>query len=493
MTTVTLTGHLAWDAELRVGATGQHWLVLGLVIEDHPHLSAECGYAAGDYADVMCYRGLAEDVAGLYAGTTVEIDADRPRRRTWTTRDGKRRSGIQYRALAVRVIELPSMDGVVRSILAEKSVGEVLEAPASESNARRRQVITVADSRDDGQMEGCSPLWQTLIEAAEQLTAEGHPSFTRAELLRRATRIDPDHTDPSWGPILQGMTFGATGGPPSAGGIQFRRVRRGLYQLLPESERVSRASVTPRKGSRPRKRDSSASLSRRLCELEEGFDGFVSLYDDEVPFRRSQQYRLHREAIDVRRSLTLDAALHDPHFLDALYGTLRAWGIGVRASRLLPPDRFAAALLREEELLQSLSAQLHEDLADPSSMAAELWALIDRIGVVENDARLVAGTKTLHHLLPDLVPPMDRRWTGEFFGWSVARAQYQQEAIFLEAYVALATVARATKPSRLVGEGWRTSSSKVVDNAVVGYCIAASTDTESSGSGVGGNGPSGRR
>jgi hypothetical protein len=27
---------------------------------------------------------------------------------------------------------------------------------------------------------------------------------------------------------------------------------------------------------------------------------------------------------------------------------------------------------------------------------------------------VVGGTKTLHHLLPDLVPPMDRRWTGAF-------------------------------------------------------------------------------
>jgi hypothetical protein len=174
----------------------------------------------------------------------------------------------------------------------------------------------------------------------------------------------------------------------------------------------------------------------------------------------------------MRRALGLTAALRDQHFGDLLYATLRAWGIGIRASRLIPVDGFRHALLAEEEALASLALAALEQLQEPSSTAAQIWALIERIGVVENDAQLVAGTKTLHHLLPDLVPPMDRRWTGQFFGWSTVRAQYQQQAIFLEAFTACADVARFVRPSRLVGEGWRTSQSKIVDNAIVGYCIA---------------------
>jgi hypothetical protein len=166
-----------------------------------------------------------------------------------------------------------------------------------------------------------------------------------------------------------------------------------------------------------------STVSRRLEELVNGFDGFVSAYDASVPFRRSQQYRLHRDTIDLRRRLGLSAALRDDHFLDLLYGTLRAWGIGIRASRLVPRDRFARASLDEAAALVELEQLSLERLADSSTTTRELWLLIDRIGVVENDARLVAGTKTLHHLLPDLVPPMDRRWTGLFFDWSVA--QYQ--------------------------------------------------------------------
>jgi hypothetical protein len=317
------------------------------------------------------------------------------------------------------------------------------------------------------------PLWQTLIQAGERLEGNGRTTFTRAELLRGAHDLDPDHTDASWGPILQGMTLGATGGPPSLCGICFRRVGRGVYELLPATERqklTDGAAKVPyhiRASSRR-----PAAMQERLADLVDDFDGCASAYDAAVPFRRSQQYRLHRQTIDMRRALGLTAALRDQHFGDLLYATLRAWGIGIRASRLIPVDGFRHALLAEEEALASLALAALEQLQEPSSTAAQIWALIERIGVVENDAQLVAGTKTLHHLLPDLVPPMDRRWTGQFFGWSTVRAQYQQQAIFLEAFTACADVARFVRPSRLVGEGWRTSQSKIVDNAIVGYCIA---------------------
>jgi hypothetical protein len=101
-----------------------------------------------------------------------------------------------------------------------------------------------------------------------------------------------------------------------------------------------------------------------------------------------------------------------------------------------------------------------------------LWTVINTLGVVDNDAKLVAGTKTLHHLLPDLVPPMDREWTGRFFGlhgpeWQGA----SQRRTFLKLYRTFVDVARQTAPQRFVtGHGWRTSRTKILDNAMISYC-----------------------
>jgi hypothetical protein len=61
----------------------------------------------------------------------------------------------------------------------------------------------------------------------------------------------------------------------------------------------------------------------------------------------------------------------------------------------------------------------------------------------------VAATKTLHHLLPELIPPMDRRWTGAFFMWSTADPQYRQYQTFWLTYRDMITLARrATLPVR---------------------------------------------
>jgi len=70
---------------------------------------------------------------------------------------------------------------------------------------------------------------------------------------------------------------------------------------------------------------------------------------------------------------------------------------------------------------------------DLSTLTA-IDSLVSGLAVVDNKARIVAGTKTLHHLLPDLVPPMDRAWTGAFFGWSPIDPQKNQTLILGEAF-----------------------------------------------------------
>ena len=69
------------------------------------------------------------------------------------------------------------------------------------------------------------------------------------------------------------------------------------------------------------------------------------------------------------------------------------------------------------------AGQPREDLG----VGDAVYRLIAALEVVTNKARIVAGIKTLHHLLPDLVPPMDRQWTGLFFGWSQVAPEYTDD------------------------------------------------------------------
>jgi hypothetical protein len=325
-------------------------------------------------------------------------------------------------------------------------------------------------SRGDDQ-----PTWRLLLECAQEL-ATRTPEFGRAELIACVQQSDPSRQRSSIDPIIQGMTDNASGGPRAACGEVFHRVARGRFVLreAPPAQAplaAAPAQTPPRPPRQPSQK--RARVDARLERVIERFDDLVAEYDARVPFVRSGQYQLHRATIERRQQHpSVRIALDDDVLLESLHRTLQAWGIGKRASRLVPLDDFRDAVRRQASRLESLESLRLEELAGcVDEVGAQIWTLVDELAVVENVARIVPGTKTLHHLLPQLVPPMDRAWTGRFFEWNPVDLQQGQRSTFLAAWRDLANVASATRPSRLVGAGWRTSSSKIVDNAVIAYTM----------------------
>src|SRR5216683_1564707 len=213
-------------------------------------------------------------------------------------------------------------------------------------------------------------------------------------------------------------------------------------------------------------------IENRLSTLTADFGRYVKAYDRLVPFT-GEQLTAHRATIALRHEAgNVRMAIEDGRFVSSLRRTLLAWGVGRRASHLVPEGDFTTALraaLPQLEELESLT--IGTDL--PSDIADQLWHAIDSLGVVTNQAKLVAGTKTLHHLLPDLVVPMDRAWTGTFFRLHLPEWQDRasQRRIFRLVYDQLTALARQVHPERYVtDEGWRTSRAKILDNALIGFC-----------------------
>ena len=218
-------------------------------------------------------------------------------------------------------------------------------------------------------------------------------------------------------------------------------------------------------------RDHRAFVPFLVAKFPRWLDHFVQ----HGPFTRPEQLTCHLEAISLRRQHdSVAAATEDAAFVEALYDTLRAWGVGSRGSILVPLTEFGPRLRSIGATLKPLEP-LRIDADDPNiqSSIESLWKAIDSMGVVRNKAPLVAGTKTLHHLLPNLVPPMDRAYTQTFFGWHPPQFQNDQARCFGLAYEALASVARSVRASKHVEtHRWHSSVSKVVDNGLVGFIRA---------------------
>jgi hypothetical protein len=219
--------------------------------------------------------------------------------------------------------------------------------------------------------------------------------------------------------------------------------------------------------------DRQALIEDRLRTLTAGFGTYTDAYDACAPFG-GPQLTHHRRTIALRQQAgNVSAAVADDRFVVSLRDTLTAWGIGNRASRLVDRTRFAEALRSVAPMLADLESLTIDTIQAPNEVADRLWLLIESLGVVLNQAKLVAGTKTLHHLLPNLVVPMDRAWTGSFFSlqpYEWQRPASQQQTL-RRVYSHLARLARSVDPQRLViGDGWRTSRTKVLDNALIAFC-----------------------
>ncbi len=213
------------------------------------------------------------------------------------------------------------------------------------------------------------------------------------------------------------------------------------------------------------------------------FTEFLAAYDRDCPFTKYGQLEYHVETIKKRRALgTAGSALNDESFQRSLYRTLQAWGIGSRGSKLKPFPAFVEALQAKEAEITDLDGiAVDQNDLDVEAVANKLAILIQSLNIVENKARIVPGSKALHHLLPELVVPIDRAYTQRFFDWPTPHIQKFPEKCFVEAFHIFVGIARATNPVQYMGDGWYTSRTKVIDNGIVGLLCWAHEKFETTG------------
>lgn len=188
----------------------------------------------------------------------------------------------------------------------------------------------------------------------------------------------------------------------------------------------------------------------------------------------------HRKTIAISRgSLHKADLLDDPLFFDMLYATLAAWGmhrLGDNKTKLLELNQIRESFAKQAEAIgqvesRSLAGMPGEDVEE---VGTRIWEILAGLRVGIGSIKIVANTKALHHLLPNLVPPVDRRYTLRFFHKNTILAR-EEPLIFIDLYHALHRIMNARREDicRAVddGRGYNTSITKVIDNAITGYMI----------------------
>jgi hypothetical protein len=138
-------------------------------------------------------------------------------------------------------------------------------------------------------------------------------------------------------------------------------------------------------------------------------------------FLQSRALHLHTAAIWAHRHNKQPASSWVPKtelFIDLVRDILREWGMDSRAAELVTPVEFRRAV--RELVASPVFARFEKRRDQPATEAwisdlEELWRLLSTSArVMESDSLLVGSSKLLHHLLPDVFPPIDRRYTWMF-------------------------------------------------------------------------------
>ena len=134
----------------------------------------------------------------------------------------------------------------------------------------------------------------------------------------------------------------------------------------------------------------------------------------------------HRKAIAAAR----EEFLSERH-LEYIYATLASWGMhrmGASGAKMTGFADFQASVEANRERLASVRSAALGSLPDAALgelLDGHLRAIFKTLSVsVSEEMKLVANTKALHHILPDLILPVDRQHTVRFFYFSPERFRY---------------------------------------------------------------------
>lgn len=221
-----------------------------------------------------------------------------------------------------------------------------------------------------------------------------------------------------------------------------------------------------------------ARMDSRVQQLIEDFSSCADSFDRTGLFTGPSLF-FHTRTLSLLRKKypSAAAAVLGEDFIISLYATLTAWGMhrmGPGNTRLVDFPAFAESLSGVSNQVRDLESLSLWDVPrrELEDVSDRLWALISRLRLGIGETRIVVGSKAMHHVLPNLVPPIDRQYTLRFFYHHTTLNQGDAVA-FKEMYphfYRIASSCRGAIQARL-GHGMNTSLTKVIDNAIVGYCL----------------------
>lgn len=215
------------------------------------------------------------------------------------------------------------------------------------------------------------------------------------------------------------------------------------------------------------------SHAQKIREILANATEYHDAYYQSVVFTGPSLY-FHQRAIDTCKSVG------SLNHLEYVYAALTSWGMhrmGAKGSKMIGFQEFG-------DSIRSLSKELvYAQGFTVQNMDEEKWAVLQKIfqemRVMSTSVSLVGHSKAMHHILPNIIPPIDRSYTLRYlYGNTTIHSDLKSEwAIMREIVESFFIPIVADQNFELLANRWLTcrmeypwdtSMMKIVDNLVIG-------------------------
>lgn len=181
-----------------------------------------------------------------------------------------------------------------------------------------------------------------------------------------------------------------------------------------------------------------------------------------------------KEHID-NKYVNIKNRCYEEYFIDLIWATLDAWNMNSRSAKLADINVFKTNLIDNTEAIESLKKYSIEDLSEKNDKAEKIFNqlknLFENLKLTKTKTKLVTFSKTMHFLLPNLIVPIDRKYTEKFFKLHFNNPKYEEFDYFTNIESAFGLFSREVNLDDFVNNKsqWCKYKTKIIDNIIIGY------------------------
>jgi hypothetical protein len=159
-------------------------------------------------------------------------------------------------------------------------------------------------------------------------------------------------------------------------------------------------------------------------------------------------------------------------YIAKVYEILEAWNMNQQAARLNDPVPFQDTIKSKICVLKDLEAAKLSDISKSEIMTA-LKLLFFKLDLVKTNSKLVTFSKTMHFLFPNLIVPIDRKYTLSFFKIHQNNIDTfdKQWEVFEKLETTFSQFSKTVNLSEHIDTkgDWNLNVPKIIDNLIIGY------------------------